>query len=72
MDDLRSSAVNLIANYNRCVMILAWVLLILATIALGLQIFQVPISQRAINIILLVGLILVAASMLWGERLVLS
>lgn len=73
MDDLRAAAVNLYLNHNRCVMnILAWIILILSILALGLVLFGVAISQRAVNIILLIGLILVAAGMLWGERLVIS
>lgn len=51
-------------------MILAWIILILSILALGLVLFGVQISQRAINILVLIGLVLVAASMLWGERLV--
>jgi hypothetical protein len=52
-------------------MIIFYVLLILAILGLGLILFNVPISQKAINIILLIGLILVAVSGLWGDRLAL-
>jgi hypothetical protein len=52
-------------------MIPLYILLILSCLALGLIIFNVPISQKAINIILLIGMILVAVSGLWGDRLTL-
>lgn len=41
-------------------MIIAYILIALAVLALGLIIFNVPISQKAINIILLVIVILAA------------
>jgi hypothetical protein len=52
-------------------MIPLYILLILSCLALGLIIFNVAVSQKAINIILLIGLILVAVSGLWGARLTL-
>ena len=52
-------------------MVILYVILILSVLGLGLIIFNVPISQKAINIILLIGLILVAVSVLWGDRLAL-
>lgn len=53
-------------------MIIAWIILVLAVVALALQVLNVPVSQRAINILLLLLAVLVAVGMLWGERLVLS
>lgn len=41
-------------------MIIAYILIALAVLALGLIIFNVPISQKAINIILLVIVVLAA------------
>jgi hypothetical protein len=52
-------------------MIIFYVLLILAVLGLGLILFNVPISQKAINIILLLAIALIAAAELWGDRLVL-
>jgi hypothetical protein len=52
-------------------MIIFYVLLILAVLGLGLILFNVPISQKAINIILLLAIALIAAAELWGERVVL-
>lgn len=50
--------------------IITIVILILAILALGLLIFNVPISQRAVNIILLVLVILLALSGThWGSSL---
>jgi hypothetical protein len=58
-------------NHNLPTMIPLYILLILSCLALGLIIFNVAVSQKAINIILLIGLILVAVSGLWGDRLAL-
>jgi hypothetical protein len=52
-------------------MVIYYVLLLLAALSLGLILFNVPVSQKAINIILLIGMILVAVAALWGTRLTL-
>jgi hypothetical protein len=52
-------------------MIIFYILLILSVLGLGLILFNVPVSQKAINIIILLAIALIAAAELWGERLAL-
>lgn len=49
-------------------MIVAYILLIMAVVALALIVFKVPVSQSVINILLLVSLILVAVERIGWVR----